>query len=146
MIGNFTGTSLNFSTITINGNSGNDTVDISPLTSAHRIVFTSNGGVDTVIGGRAQDVVDMNDRMVGTARNDTMNGGAGNDQVFGGAATIRSTAGWAPTASRPAGNDRIETAPATTALMAAPAAIPSWPGSVTATTSISATPVTIRST
>ena len=92
VFGDFTQTSLNFSTITVNGSGGNDTVDISQLTSAHHVVFTSNGGVDTVIGARAQDVVDMNDRMVGTARNDTMNAGAGNDQVFGAA-----------------GNDRIET-------------------------------------
>ncbi|MBX9907578.1 MAG: calcium-binding protein [Beijerinckiaceae bacterium] len=60
VVGNFTATSLNFSTITINGESGNDTVDISALTSAHRIVFRSNGGNDTIIGTlRPQDVVEL---------------------------------------------------------------------------------------
>ena len=33
---------LEYNPITIDGNTGNDTVDISALESAHRIVFTSN--------------------------------------------------------------------------------------------------------
>ncbi|HEY5796726.1 MAG TPA: calcium-binding protein, partial [Bosea sp. (in: a-proteobacteria)] len=50
------------STITIDGNAGDDTVDISALTSAHRIVFKSNGGNDTIIGDlRPQDVIDLPD-------------------------------------------------------------------------------------
>lgn len=53
-------TSLNFNTITIDGTSGNDTIDISALTSAHRIVFKSNGGNDTIVGNlRPQDVIDL---------------------------------------------------------------------------------------
>ncbi|MBD1205160.1 MAG: heme peroxidase, partial [Rhodobacteraceae bacterium] len=60
IFGNFTNTSLNYSTITINGNSGNDTVDISNLDSAHRIVFRSAGGNDTVVGTlRAEDVIEV---------------------------------------------------------------------------------------
>jgi Ca2+-binding RTX toxin-like protein len=60
VIGNFNGTSLNFSTITIDGNAGDDTVDISALQSAHRIVFRSNGGKDTIVGTlRAQDVIEL---------------------------------------------------------------------------------------
>jgi Ca2+-binding RTX toxin-like protein len=60
VIGNFTGTSLNFSTITIDGNAGDDTVDISALQSAHRIVFRSNGGNDTIVGTlRANDVIEL---------------------------------------------------------------------------------------
>jgi Ca2+-binding RTX toxin-like protein len=60
VVGNFGPTSLNFSTITINGESGDDTVDISALTSAHRIVFRSNGGNDTIVGTlRPQDVVEL---------------------------------------------------------------------------------------
>jgi Ca2+-binding RTX toxin-like protein len=60
IVGNFTDTSLNFSTITINGESGNDTVDISALSSAHRIVFRSNGGNDTIVGTlRPQDVIEV---------------------------------------------------------------------------------------
>ena len=60
VIGSFVGTSLNFNTITIDGNAGDDTVDISALSSAHRIVFRSNGGNDTIIGNlRPQDVIDL---------------------------------------------------------------------------------------
>ncbi len=60
VIGNFVSTSLNYSTITIDGSAGNDTVDISALGSAHRIVFRSNGGNDTIIGAlRPQDVVEV---------------------------------------------------------------------------------------
>jgi Ca2+-binding RTX toxin-like protein len=57
VIGNFATTSLDYSTITINGSAGDDTIDISGLTSEHRVVFASNGGADSVIGQpRAQDV------------------------------------------------------------------------------------------
>ncbi|WP_404862633.1 peroxidase family protein [Georhizobium sp. MAB10] len=60
VFGNFNTTSLNFSTITIDGGTGNDTVDISALTSAHRIVFRSNGGNDTIVGAlRPQDVIEL---------------------------------------------------------------------------------------
>ncbi|TXR47174.1 peroxidase family protein [Phyllobacterium endophyticum] len=62
VIGNFNApfTSLNFNTITIDGNAGDDTVDISALSSAHRIVFRSNGGNDTIVGNlRPQDVVEL---------------------------------------------------------------------------------------
>ena len=56
VIGNFAPTSLDVNTITINGGAGDDTVDISALQSAHRIVFRSNGGNDVIIGEmRAQD-------------------------------------------------------------------------------------------
>ncbi|MBU9697664.1 hypothetical protein GU927_007370 [Rhodobacteraceae bacterium HSP-20] len=58
--GNFTGTSLNYSTITINGDAGDDTVDISALESAHRIVFRTKGGNDVIVGSlRAQDVIEV---------------------------------------------------------------------------------------
>jgi Ca2+-binding RTX toxin-like protein len=60
VVGNFNPTSLNFSTITVNGGTGNDTVDFSALSSAHRIVFRSNGGNDTIVGTiRPQDVVEL---------------------------------------------------------------------------------------
>jgi Ca2+-binding RTX toxin-like protein len=59
-VGNFNPTSLNFNTITINGNEGDDTVDIAALQSAHRIVFRSNGGHDTIVGTlRQQDVIEL---------------------------------------------------------------------------------------
>lgn len=58
MLGDFTTTSLQLNTITINGGGGNDLVDISGLASAHRIVFRSGGGNDKVIGTlRPQDVI-----------------------------------------------------------------------------------------
>ncbi|KRB24080.1 hypothetical protein ASD99_29460 [Mesorhizobium sp. Root695] len=59
VVGNFTATSLNYSTIHINGGDGDDTVDISGLTSDHRIVFHGAGGTNHVVGDlRPQDVVD----------------------------------------------------------------------------------------
>ena len=60
IIGDFSGTSLRLNTITIDGQAGNDTIDISTLSSAHRILFRSNGGQDTIIGTlRAQDVIEV---------------------------------------------------------------------------------------
>ncbi|WP_438345922.1 peroxidase family protein [Methylorubrum populi] len=60
VIGSFTGTSLNFNTITIDGSAGDDTVDMAALASAHRIVFRSNGGHDTIVGTlRPQDVIEL---------------------------------------------------------------------------------------
>ena len=60
VVGDFTApnTSLLYNTITINGSDANDTVDISGLQSDHRIVFTTNGGADTVLGAvRPQDTI-----------------------------------------------------------------------------------------
>jgi Ca2+-binding RTX toxin-like protein len=58
VFGDFTQTSLNYSTIHVNGSSAKDTVDISHLESAHRVVFDTNGGDDVFIGTqRSQDVV-----------------------------------------------------------------------------------------
>ena len=55
-------TSLRLNTITIVGSEGNDTVDISGLLSAHRIVFRTKGGNDTIVGTlRPQDVVELPD-------------------------------------------------------------------------------------
>ncbi|WGV15870.1 peroxidase family protein [Fuscovulum ytuae] len=60
VIGNFNPTSLNFNTITIDGSEASETVDISGLESAHRILFRSNGGNDFVVGTlRAQDVIEI---------------------------------------------------------------------------------------
>ncbi len=59
-IGDFSPTNLSFNTITMNGSAGNDTVDVSQLQSAHRILFRSNGGNDTIVGTlRPQDVVEL---------------------------------------------------------------------------------------
>ena len=60
VIGDFTTTSLNVQTITINGSDGDDVIDISKLQSEHRIVFKSNGGDDKLIGTlRPQDVIEL---------------------------------------------------------------------------------------
>ena len=60
IFGDFSTTSLALNTITIDGNGGDDTIDISGLTSAHRIVFKSNGGNDTIVGTlRPQDVIEL---------------------------------------------------------------------------------------
>ena len=64
IIGDFSATSLRLNTITIDGDAGDDTIDISSLGSAHRIVFKSNGGNDTIIGTlRPQDVIELPDGM-----------------------------------------------------------------------------------
>ncbi len=59
--GNFeTTTSLRPNTITLIGSDGDDIVDISALQSAHRIVFKSQGGNDTIVGTlRPQDVIEL---------------------------------------------------------------------------------------
>ncbi|MBR1266089.1 hypothetical protein JQ629_01040 [Bradyrhizobium sp. AUGA SZCCT0222] len=60
VIGDFAPTSLRLNTITIDGDDGDDMIDISALTSAHRIVFKSNGGNDTIIGAlQAEDVIEL---------------------------------------------------------------------------------------
>ncbi len=62
IVGDFSQTSLRLNTITIDGEAGNDTIDISALSSAHRIVFKSNGGHDTIIGTlRDQDQIELAD-------------------------------------------------------------------------------------
>ncbi|MET3857412.1 peroxidase family protein [Rhizobium sp. OAE497] len=60
VIGDFSQTSLALNTITIDGTDGDDVIDISALQSAHRIVFRSNGGHDTIVGTlRPQDVIEL---------------------------------------------------------------------------------------
>jgi Ca2+-binding RTX toxin-like protein len=61
--GDFSGTSLSVSTITVDGGAGNDTVNAASLSSNHRIVFNGSGGDDTFISGNG-------------GGNDTFNGGA----------------------------------------------------------------------
>ena len=55
---------LRLETLNINGSAGSDTVDIPGPTSEHRVVFTSNGGTDTVVGApRPQEVFGTSDRL-----------------------------------------------------------------------------------
>jgi Ca2+-binding RTX toxin-like protein len=82
VFGDFTTTSLNFSTIT--SSTGSDTVDVSSLTSGHRVVLNSGGGNDSIVGVRSQDVLNDNDTIIGTSGIDTIDGGRGNDTVNGG--------------------------------------------------------------
>jgi Ca2+-binding RTX toxin-like protein len=86
--GDFTGTSLAYSTITINGGAGDDSVDITGLTSDHRIVFHGGGGDDQVVGTlRPQDVVDAQNVLpsgdpggpTGGGQDDSGQGGSGDD-------------------------------------------------------------------
>lgn len=64
VVGDFTETSLDFNTITVEGSEGGDTVDLRSLLSAHRIVFRSNGGNDMIVGAlRPQDVIELPEGM-----------------------------------------------------------------------------------
>lgn len=73
-IGTFAGTSLLTSTITLVGTDDDDTVDMTSLLSAHRVVFKSNGGNDTVIGTlRPQDVVELPEGTALAAYQPTVN-------------------------------------------------------------------------
>ncbi|MDC9825806.1 peroxidase family protein [Devosia sp. ZB163] len=55
-------TSLRPDTITVLGTNGNDTIDVTSLLSAHRIVFRTGGGNDVIIGTlRPQDVIELPD-------------------------------------------------------------------------------------
>ncbi len=57
VIGDFRSTSLDYNTIRVEGTGDNDTIDITGLESAHRVVFDSNGGSDTIVGQvRDQDI------------------------------------------------------------------------------------------
>jgi Ca2+-binding RTX toxin-like protein len=106
VLGNFTGTSLNFSTITIDGSPGDDIVDMAALASAHRIVFRSNGGHDTIVGTlRPQDVIEL---PAGSNRTDyvTVTGANGLTTLSNGSHTITfSAAGGMPRITVDAGND-----------------------------------------
>jgi len=63
MYGDFSvSTSLRPDTITVLGTDGDDTINVTSLRSAHRIVFKTGGGNDTIIGTlRPQDVIELPD-------------------------------------------------------------------------------------
>ncbi|MES0881523.1 beta strand repeat-containing protein, partial [Roseibium sp. SCP14] len=81
--GSFTGTNLSTSTITVEGTSADDTVDVSELASAHRVVFHANGGNDRVLNARSQDLIDITDQTI-TAVED-LGGGEYRVELDGGA-------------------------------------------------------------
>lgn len=93
IVGNFTGTSLAYNTIHIDGADGDDTVDISGLESDHRIVFEGGGGVNHVIGAmRSQDVVEnatyMDDANVDDDEADDVDTGDSTNSGSGGEAVV----------------------------------------------------------
>ena len=55
--GNFAGTDLDPSTITINGSEYDDVVDLTGLASEHRVILITNGGHDRIIGGNENTTV-----------------------------------------------------------------------------------------
>jgi len=58
IVGDFTQTDLDYNTIRVTGSNASDTVDISGLQSDHRLVFTTNGGADAIVGAvRTQDII-----------------------------------------------------------------------------------------
>ncbi len=57
--GSFDGTNLATSTITHIGSEADDTVDLSGLSSEHRVVFHAGGGDDAITGDRDQDLIDI---------------------------------------------------------------------------------------
>jgi Ca2+-binding RTX toxin-like protein len=86
MNGDFTGI-LNPATLTVTGGGGTDTVDVTALTSAHRVVLQSGSGRDNAVGGLGDDVLSGgagSDTLIGGAGNDTLNGGDGSDVLTGG--------------------------------------------------------------
>ncbi len=77
--GNFSGTSLYYNTITIDDEDGGDTVDISGLTSDHRIVFNTDANGHVVGNLRPQDVVNgMNSGS--TSGSNSGNGSSSSDE------------------------------------------------------------------
>ena len=77
-------TSLAYNTITVNGGTGNDTVDISGLTSDHRVVLNTGGGTDDIIGGdRPQDVINVTEPVVVTNPGTGNGNGNGNGNGHG---------------------------------------------------------------
>jgi hypothetical protein len=85
IFGDFTSTSLLYNTIRVNGSSANDTVNISGLESDHRIVFTANGGSDTVVGSvRQQDTIVGSVNDLRTTGGTTFGSQDGLDAMVGG--------------------------------------------------------------
>lgn len=65
IVGDFTGTGLALNTITINDDQGGATVDISGLSSEHRIVFNTDANGQVVGEARPQDIVNHSGSSTG---------------------------------------------------------------------------------
>jgi Ca2+-binding RTX toxin-like protein len=70
-VGNFNPTDLNFNTIEVNNNAGEDIFDVSGLTSEHRGVLNlSDAGTGSIAGRRGQDLVTNPNTEFGLTAND----------------------------------------------------------------------------
>ncbi|MCB5204574.1 calcium-binding protein [Neorhizobium sp. T786] len=93
MFGDFSLTSLRPNTITVVGGAGDDTVNISSLLSAHRIVFKTGGGDDVIVGTlRPQDVIELPEGTTIADYEVTIDEGTGQVELVGDNHTIRFSA------------------------------------------------------
>jgi VCBS repeat-containing protein len=78
--GDLGGTGVATSTVTVNGDAGNNTFDASGVTGATPVgvLLDGAGGTDTLTGGAG------NDTLIGGDGNDVLKGGAGDDTIYGG--------------------------------------------------------------
>jgi Ca2+-binding RTX toxin-like protein len=77
-IGSFAGTSLHTNTIHVNTGEGDDTTDISGLTSNHHVVVTTGGGSDQFVGQRSIDELIVGPSAGGPPAGSGGTGGTGN--------------------------------------------------------------------
>lgn len=86
---NTTFSGLNVASLTINGNTGNDSITVAstdPVFSG-TITLDGQGGDDTLTGSNLSDIINGgsgDDSIVGGDMNDTVEGGTGNDTLVGG--------------------------------------------------------------
>ncbi len=95
--GDFSPTTLLTNTITIEGSTGDDVIDISGLASEHRIVFRSNGGNDKLLGTlRPQDVVELAPGSNPADYSPPVDNGDGTSTISNGTHSITFATGSAP--------------------------------------------------
>ncbi|NQV26308.1 MAG: hypothetical protein HQ518_18290, partial [Rhodopirellula sp.] len=100
--------------IVVNGNGGNDTIDVSAISLSTSL---SGGlGDDLLIGGTAADFINGeggDDTAIGNAGNDTINGGSGRDLLDGGNGddTVSGQGGSGDVITGGSGNDRLNGGP-----------------------------------
>lgn len=87
---NTTFAGLGVTSLTINGNSGNDVISVASTDSAFSGTITLSGqdGNDTLGGSSLSDIInggDGDDSIAGGDQNDTISGGTGDDTLAGGA-------------------------------------------------------------
>lgn len=97
--------------IIINGNAGNDSIDVSAVSLA--TTLTGGLGDDLLIGGAAADFLNGgsgDDTAAGNAGNDTINGGSGRDSLDGGEGddTVSGQGSSGDVLTGGSGNDRVD--------------------------------------